>query len=152
MDHPEVFYAVALGCALITEAGFLAFRREAFGPLTWVIGAVFLLSYAALFAGGDLPFAQAIFHSIALCVGMTVARGMVGILCAAMFLPMAILGGFEVFGLVNAPTWWWGLFYLACAQLVFLGMGSNLHPVGRALRRWSDTIHQNFSRLAGDCR
>lgn len=149
MEHPEVFYALALGCVVAVEIGFRVFRRDAFGPMTWVLAAVFVLSYAALLAGIDLPSAQLVLHSAGLVAGFVVARGMVGHFCAALFLPMGILGSFELLGFISPATWWWGLFYLACAQLVFLGVGSNLHPLGRELRRWSDRVHQHFNRLVG---
>jgi hypothetical protein len=150
MQHPEVFYAAALGLFAVTEVGFRAFAVEAFGPMTWVLTGVFAASYAVYFSGLPLPAWQMWIHAVALIVGFIVARGAVGHFCASMFLPMALLGALHGWGKISDMTWWWGLFYLACVQLVFLGMGSNLHPVGRFLRRWSDQVHQHFNRLVGE--
>lgn len=149
MDHPEVYYALALGMFVIAEAGFRVFHRSAFGPMTWVLGSVFALSYAALWTGIDLPHAQLTIHMVALVVGFLVARGLVGHITASLFLPMSMLGGLMVWGKISGSTWWWGLFYLACLQLVLLGMGSNLHPIGRQLRRWGSQLHQHFNKLVG---
>jgi len=158
MERPDVYYALALGLFVAIEAGFRAFRREAFGPLTWVIAGQYALASAVYWSNqglapevltGILSRVQLGLHMAALFVGFLLARGLVGHLAASLFFPMAMVGGLMVWGKISAVTWWWGLFYLACAQLVLLGMGSNLHPMGRKLRRWGSQIHQHFNRLVG---
>lgn len=79
---------------------------------------------------------------------MIVARGGVGLLAAGLFFPMAMAGAMNMLGLISDVTWWWTLFYIACAQLATLGAGANFHPVGRAIRRWSSEVHNHFERLA----
>jgi hypothetical protein len=152
MARPEVFYAVALCIVMAMEAGFRARGRDAFGPMAWVLGGNFIAAYLAYFSGVDLPAAQLILHCLCLVIGMGVARGVVGHLCASLFLPMSMVDVTHLLGLISGATWWWALFYMACAQLVLLGMGSNLHPLGRSIRRWSESVHQHFSRAVGAAR
>lgn len=148
MERPDLFYAAAVALACAIEAGGYLFRRDAFGPVVWVVAAVTGLAYVALWTGANLPATQLALHCGGLIVAMTVARGVVGLLAAALYFPMAMAGAMHLLGLINPVTWWWTLFYIACAQLAILGAGANFHPVGRAIRRWSSEMHNHFERLA----
>lgn len=148
MAHPEIFYAAAVILFAAVEGISRVRGHIAFGNLIWVLLGVLCLSYAAYWTGLDLPASQMVIHSVALLIGFGVARG-IGHFTASLFLPMALLGGLEVWGKVSPVTWWWGLFYMACAQLILVGMGANFHPLGRSLRKWAAEIHRHFNRLAG---
>jgi hypothetical protein len=148
MQYPHLFYAAAVVLACVIEAvGYLR-RRDAVGPVVWVIAAVTGLAYVGLWAGANLPMTQMALHCGGLIVAMTVARGIIGLLTAGLYFPMAMAGAMHTLGLISPATWWWALFYIACAQLAILGAGANFHPLGRAIRRWSSEAHQRFERLA----
>lgn len=146
--RPDLFYAAAVALACVIEAGSYLFRRDAFGPVVWVIAAVTGLAYVALWSGADLPMTQLALHCGGLIVAAMVARGIVGLLAAGLYFPMAMAGAMHTLSLISPVTWWWALFYIACAQLVILGAGANFHPLGRAIRRLSSEAHQRFERLA----
>ena len=148
MQHPEAFYALAVGVAVATEAGFRVMRRDAFGPVVWVIAGVVALSWCAYWSGMDLPRAQLVLHCLGLVLGMVVARGFVGHVSAGLFFPMAMIDGLAILKGLTPAQWWWALFYIAVAQLIALGAGADFHPVGRSIRAWSDRVHQRFERLA----
>lgn len=148
MNNPHLFYAAAVVLACVIEAGGYLYRRDAFGPVVWVVAAVTALAYVALWTGASLPAAQLALHCGGLIVAMTMARGIVGICAAGLYFPMAMAGAMHLLDLITPVTWWWALFYLACAQLVVLGAGANFHPLGRALRRWSSEVYTRFERLA----
>lgn len=148
MENPHLFYAAAVALACVIEGGGYLCRRDAFGPVVWVIAGITALAYVGLWIGADLPMVQMALHCGGLIVAMTVARGIIGLMAAGLYFPMAMAGAMHTLGLIGPVTWWWTLFYIACAQLVILGAGANFHPLGRAIRRWSSEAHQRFERLA----
>lgn len=146
MLRPDLFYLAALALAIAIEAGFAARRRDAFGPVLWVIVAVTAIAYAFYFGGYSLPHVQFALHLLALPIAAVAARGVVGIVASSLFFPMAAASAVFLAGGITDVTWWWTLFYLACLQLAVLGAGANFHRLGRAIRAWSDQLHHRLER------
>lgn len=142
---PQDFYLATLalfaGCELVCQLR----GRGAFGRLLWVVLAVTAWGYLCLYTGIDLPVGQLISHAIAFPVGMTLARGIPSHCCAGLYFPMLTVDALCVAHAIDPATWWWSLFYLACAQLIAIGAGSELHRLGKWLRRLSGQIHNIVS-------
>lgn len=141
---PHIFYLCILLAFVAAESVFIACRRASFGRLLWVVSAVIGWSYVALWLGCDLPMSQLYAHVAAFALGMPIARGIASHICAGLFFPMLTIDALEIAGVINMPTWWWAIFYLACAQLVAIGAGANFHPIGKAFRKLEQDMHRWF--------
>lgn len=141
---PHIFYLCVLLSFVAAESALIAFGRASFGRLLWIVSAVIGWSYAALWLGYDLPTSQGVAHALAFCLGMTIARGLTSHICAGLFFPMLTIDGLEMLGIIDRTTWWWAIFYLACAQLIAIGAGANFHPIGKAIRKAAAEMHHWF--------
>jgi len=138
---PHIFYLCILLMCIAAESVFIACGRPSFGRLLWIVSAVVGWSYAALWLGYNLPTSQLWAHVAAFAIGIPIARGLASHICAGLFFPMLTIDALKVAGVIDPTTWWWAIFYLACAQLIAIGLGADFHPIGKAIRKMAEEMH-----------
>jgi hypothetical protein len=148
--HPENAYIIALVLMAAVEWVFFVLRRfhttqrHAFGRITWVLVAVAVATILADGQGLYLPTAQLAIHMTAFVAAMAISRNLPGHFAASLFLPLASVDLFQLVGAVSLTTWWWGVYYIAFAQLIGLAIGADLHPFGRTIRAWGHRMASWF--------
>lgn len=147
---PENIYITALVAMAAIEWVFFVLRRfhttsrHAFGRITWILVGVAVATIAADGLGMNLPAAQLGIHMVAFVPALMLSRNLPGHFAASLFLPLASVDLFQLIGAISISTWWWGVYYIACAQLVGLAIGADLHPLGRTIRAWGTRMAEWF--------
>ncbi len=134
MIHPQyLFYAAILAMALVE-----LLRVRSFGPVIWVIQAVFAVSFAACNLGFQVAPIQMVLHGAAFVASLLIANRITDQFAGSLFLPMCTIDIMCVKGWASPYDWWWAIYYLAFAQLAVLAVSADLHPLGCWIRAWAE--------------
>jgi len=135
VSHPQyLYYAAVIAMALVE-----LLRRRSFGPVIWIVEAVFVVSLTACNLGFPMPGIKLVLHAAAFIAGLMIASRPSDQVVASVFLPMGTVDLLCVKEMASEYTWWWSLYYLAFAQLFILALASELHPIGRWIKRTAET-------------
>lgn len=117
MGHPE--YLIYAAMALI------AFPSAAFNRVALVIVATWTVGHLAVLAGAPFETVNFLQHAVGMMFGMHLARRTACLCAAILFVPLVVVDGLHLLGLLDRHTAWWAVYWMVLAQIVVIPFGND---------------------------